>query len=67
MRKARVYKKCPRTHKLYDPARSLKQARWMLRQYPKDAGAIIVQTGENRGKNKAVFPYTIAVRKGRGY
>jgi len=67
MAKARVFKKCPRTHKLYDPCRSLSQARQLKNSYPRDANAIIVQTGESRGKHKVVFPYHIAVRKGRGY
>ena len=62
-KKARVYKKCPKTHKFYDPCRDLTQARWMVRNYPKDAHAIIVKTGESRGKNKVVFPYHIAVRR----
>ena len=62
-RKARVYKKCPQTHKLYDPYRNLTQARVALRVYPKDAHAIIVKTGESRGKSRAVFPYHIAVSR----
>jgi len=65
--KARVYRKCPPTHKFYDVARTLTQARMIKNSYPSDAGAIIVKTGESRGKNKDVFPYHIAVRKGRGY
>jgi len=70
MKKARVYKRLPKGYNLYDPCRSLKQARWMHRQYRglKAKGgksAIIVETGATRGKNKVVFPYHIAVRGGK--
>ena len=59
--KSRVYKKCPKTHRLWDPCRDLVQARSLLKSYPKEAQPIIVKTGESRGRNKAAFPYHIAV------
>ena len=55
----RVYKKCPRGYKAVDPARDLQQDRSLRRAWPKDANAIIVQTGPSRGKKKDVFPYHI--------
>ena len=57
---AKVYKKLPRGYKVIDPARDLAQARSLKKSWPKDANAIIVQTGPNRGKKKHVFPYHIA-------
>lgn len=57
---SKVYKKLPKGYRYIDPARNLTQARALRRSYPKDANAIIVQTGKNRGKDKAVFPYHIA-------
>jgi hypothetical protein len=56
----RIYKKLPRGYKVVDPCRSAHQARSMRASYPKDANAIIVKTGKNRGKGKHVFPYHIA-------
>jgi len=57
---SKVYKRLPRGYKVIDPARSLIQARSLKKAYPKDANAIIVQTGKARGKGKHVFPYHIA-------
>lgn len=57
---SRVYKKLPRGYKVVDPARSLSQARALRKSWPKDANAIIVETGSSRGKRKVVFPYHIA-------
>lgn len=57
---SRVYKKLPRGYKVVDPCRSLAQARSIRKSWPKDANAIIVETGKSRGKKKVVFPYHIA-------
>ena len=57
---SKVYKKLPRGYKVIDPARDLQQAKSLKKSYPKDANAIIVQTGPSRGKKKHVFPYHIA-------
>lgn len=56
----KVYCKLPHGYKVIDPCRSLKQAKSIKKSYPKDANAIIVKTGHNRGKKKVVFPYHIA-------
>lgn len=56
----RVYKHLPRGYKVIDPARDLQQARSLRRAWPKDANAIIVQTGPSKGKKKHTFPYHIA-------
>ena len=57
---SKVYKSLPRGYKVIDPARNLQQAKSLRSMYPKDANAIIVQTGPSRGKKKDVFPYHIA-------
>lgn len=56
----KVYKSLPKGYKVVDPARDLTQARALRKGWPKDANAIIVQTGPSRGNKKAVFPYHIA-------
>lgn len=63
-KREKVYEKCPITHLLWDPCRDLMQARAIQRKYPKEANAIIVKIGKSRGKNRDIFPYAIAVRKG---
>ena len=57
---SRVYKKLPAGYKVVDPCRSLTQARAIQKSWPKEANAIIVQTGPSSGKGKHVFPYHIA-------
>jgi len=57
---SKIYKKLPKGYKVVDPARSLVQARGIRKLWPKDANAIIVQTGPGRGKKKVIFPFHIA-------
>lgn len=71
---ARVYNKLPRGYYIKDAARNLTQARYLHKNWidnirelykkiPENMKPIIVKTGLTRGKNKAVFPYHIAVKK----
>jgi hypothetical protein len=57
---SKVYKRLPKGYKVVDPARDLQQAKSLRKSWPKDANAIIVQTGPSRGKKKHTFPYHIA-------
>ena len=56
---SKVYKRLPKGYHFIDNARSLTQARTLKKGQPKDARAVIVQTGKNKGKDKVVFPYHI--------
>jgi len=52
----KIYKKAPRGYDAIDPARNLKQAKWMVKGgYGGYTNPIIVQTG----RKGDVFPYTI--------
>lgn len=53
-----VLKRCPSTHKLVDVARSLTQARMIVKAYPKSYNPKIVSTPSYK-----VFPYHIACLK----
>lgn len=57
-----IAKRIPRGFKVYDPARSYKQAFSLARAYPPDMPAIVVKTG----KKGDVFPYSVCVREEYG-
>lgn len=59
----RIYKTLPKGFELVDPARSLEQAKEMVKGgYGKGSQAVIIKTGKKYG-NEKVFPYHVAVKQ----
>jgi hypothetical protein len=59
-----VYNRVPRGYVILDPARSMTQARALVRAHRGNyTDPAIVRTGTTKGPNKVVFPYHIAVRE----